>query len=133
MKLTKQNYVDLAEKKVLQMKDEKEDRERKDVRELVTTSKIRGILSMMADIYNDVQNDTKESLNEEICSRIDYLRVRLVYDAGKEKTVKHFVYVTELLECIKNIQGKRSEFILFYHYMEALVAYFKFYGLDKDI
>lgn len=128
MKLTNDNYVELAEKTISAMKAEKEHDFRT---ELVSTTKIRGLLAMLADIYNEIQDMPDEVMNEHIRSRIDYLRIRFVYEAGKEETVKKFVNDANLLEYLKAINGKRSEFILFYHYMEALVAYFKFNGLDK--
>lgn len=128
MKLTNDNYVELAEKTIGVMKAEKERNFRT---ELVSTTKIRGLLAMLADIYNEIQDMPDEVMNEHIRSRIDYLRIRFVYEAGKEETVKKFVNDANLLDYLKAINGKRSEFILFYHYMEALVAYFKFNGLDK--
>ena len=128
MKLTNENYVELAEKTVAAMKREKE---RNPKVKLVSTTKMRGLLAMMADIYNEIQNVPDEVMNEHIRSRIDYLRIRFVYEAGKENTVKKFVNEANLLEYLKEIHGRKSEFVLFYHYMEALVAYFKFNGLDE--
>lgn len=128
MKLTYDNYVELAEKTISAMKAAKE---RNSNIKLVSTTKMRGLLAMLADIYNEIQAMPDEVLNEHIRSRIDYLRIRFVYEAGKENTVKKFVNDANLLEYLKAINGKRSEFILFYHYMEALVAYFKFNGLDE--
>lgn len=128
MRITEENYVDEAEKVILKMKAEKE---RNVKLKLVTTTKIRGLLSMLSDIYNEIMDISEEQLNVHVRSRIDYLRVRFVYEAGKEPTVKKFVQDAKLLEHIKDINGKKSGFLLFYHYMEALVAFFKFNDLDE--
>jgi len=128
MNITEKNYVDTAEKVISGLKEEKERNARK---QLVSTTKLRGLLSMLSDIYNDVLNHVGEQLDDRICARIDYLRVRFIYES-RERTVKEFVEKAELLNCLKSVNGKKSGFLLFYHYMEALVAYFKFYDLDTD-
>lgn len=130
MILSEKNYVEKAEKAILELKNKKDERTGRPV-DMVTTSKIRNLLSMTADIYNEILNTSEENLSEEVCGRIDYLKIRFVYEAGREKTVKNFVTVAEILECIKEIQGSKKNYILFNHYMEALVAYHKFYG-GKD-
>lgn len=127
-KLTNENYVELAEKAMMQLKKEKEADRRK---KLVSTSKIRNLLSMISDIYNELLNRPDEKLDERTRERIAYLKVRFVYEAGREETVKHFVETANILEYLQAINGKRSEFILFSRYMEALVAYFKYFDLDE--
>lgn len=127
-KLTNENYAELAEAAMAQLKKEKEADRRK---RLVSTSKIRNLLSMISDIYNELLNRPEEKLDERTRERIAYLRVRFVYEAGREDTVKHFVKTANILEYIQAINGKRSEFILFSRYMEALVAYFKYFDLDE--
>ena len=125
MKLTEENYVKTAEnviKKFIQEIEQKKSRIG-----LVTTSKIRNLLAMTAEIYNDVINSTDERLSQEVIGRINYLKV----EAGREPSVKNFVVGAELLDCLDDIKGSRKQFLLFSRYMEALVAYRKFYG-QKD-
>ena len=89
MKLTEENYVKTAEnviKKLIQEIEQKKSRIG-----LVTTSKIRNLLAMTAEIYNDVINSTDERLSQEVIGRINYLKVRVVYEAGREPSVKNFV------------------------------------------
>lgn len=86
---------------------------------------------MISDIYNELLNRPEEKLDERTRERIAYLRVRFVYEAGREDTVKHFVETANILGYLQAINGKRSEFILFSRYMEALVAYFKYFDLDE--
>ena len=127
-KLTNENYAELAEAAMAQLKKEKEADRRK---RLVSTSKIRNLLSMISDIYNELLNRPEEKLDERTRERIAYLSVRFVYEAGREDTVKHFVETANILGYLQAINGKRSEFILFSRYMEALVAYFKYFDLDE--
>ena len=99
---------------------------------MVTTSQIRNLLAMTSDIFNEIRITRDETLNDEIKSRLNYLKVRFVYEAGRNDTVKDFVKQAEILECLDEIQGSRSRYLMFSRYMEALVAYHKFYdGKDQ--
>lgn len=124
MQVNEQNYVDTAEKVILQLKKGKDD--------LVTTSKIRNLLAMTIDIYNEIMDKKEERLDTDICSRIEYLRVRFLYEAGREQTVRNFVKEAEIIECLKKINGSKKNFVLFNRYMEALVAFRKFHGGKDD-
>lgn len=97
--------------------------------QLFTTSKIRNILALVADIYNDVVAQRDEVLGHDIQSRVEYLKVRLVYECGREpKVVKPFVDKAGLLGLLNGIGDSRAKFVDFARYMEALVAYHRFYG-----
>lgn len=129
MKLTDENYVQMAEKAMKElcaMRDKKE----KEIKP-VTTSKIRNLLAMTASIYNDVVMSQSEKLSSEIVGRINYMKIRFIYEAGREPKVGDLVKKACLLEHISEIGNSRSQYILFSRYMEALVAYRKFYG-GKD-
>ena len=66
-------------------------------------------------------------------SRVQYLKMRIAYEAGREpKTVYPFVMEARLLEYVNEIGSSRQNLILFCSYMEALVAYHKFYGGRDD-
>ena len=94
----------------------------------LTTSKIRGLLSMTASIYTDVQRNRSETLSEELQSRVQYLRMRVAYEAGRDPVVKKFVIKAELLEQLSNIRADKERLLLFCRYMEALVAYHRYHG-----
>lgn len=126
MKLDANNYVDEAER-VIKRLAEKKDRNGRSV-PMVTTSKIRNLLAMTADIYNEVVNYNGDVLPREIVERISYLRIRFTYEAGRESAVKSLVEEAEILECIKGIGASKEKYILFSRYMEALVAFRKYYG-----
>ena len=96
--------------------------------DLVTTSKIRNLLAMNADIYNQVLTKSSEKLDDEICGRIEYLRVRFMYECGREPKVKEFVQQAEILEILKEIKQSKKNYLLFSRYMEALIAFHKYYG-----
>lgn len=120
MRLDENNYVDLAEKAICELCQTE--------KSIVTTSKIRNLLAMTADIYNEVVNSRSERLSAEIIGKINYLKIRCVYEAGRDVGVKKLVEKAEILKHIDEIKGSRAQYILFSRYMEALVAYRKFHG-----
>ena len=77
--------------------------------DIVTTSKIRNLLAMNADIYNQVLTKSSEKLDDEICGRIEYLRVRFMYECGREPKVKEFVQQAEILEILKEIKQSKKK------------------------
>lgn len=126
MILTDDSYDILAERTIdelLQIKD----RRGKEV-PIVTTSKIRNLLAMTADIYNDVMHIKGDMLPAEVKGRIRYLKIRFVYEAGREPGVKNLVERGRILECLDEIKDSKKQFILFSRYVEALVAFRKFKG-----
>ena len=127
-KLTQTNSVDLAEKVIV--KEIVRNPKRHNII-LLTTSKIRNLLSLTNTLYNDVIHLTDEILSEEILGKIQYLRLRFVYEAGRdtdrEKSVKDFVEKADIIKHLQRIET-RSDLLLFCRYMEALVAYHKFNG-----
>ncbi len=129
MQVNEQNYVDEAEKVIKSLMGKKDQRGR-DI-PIVTTSKLRNLLAMSADIYNEVINQKEDTLSEDICSRIEYLRVRVLYEAGREAAVRNLVNEAGIIEILKNAGVSKKNYILFSRYMEALVAFRKYY-VEKD-
>lgn len=100
----------------------------------ITTSKIRNILSFVSDIYNIEMLRSDKSLSEKSRTMLTRMRIRTVYEAGRSKDdVGVFVREAKLLNYIKHIEktADRKEFMRFSEYMEALVAYHRYYG-GKD-
>ena len=126
MKLTEESYVECAELAIKNL-CKREDGKR-NYPDLVTTSKIRNLLAMTASIYNEVLNCQSEELSKDLIGRINYLKIRFVYEAGRETQVRKLIEEADILAALDEIRGKRSRYILFSRYMEALVAYRKFYG-----
>ena len=126
MKLTEETYVEAAEQAIRAICSEKDKRGM--LVTPVTTSKIRNLLAMTSDIYNEVINCKSDTLSSDIVGRINYLKIRFIYEAGREPKVKKLVEKAAILEHIDEIKDSRKQYILFSRYMEALVAYRKFLG-----
>ena len=94
----------------------------------LTTSKIRNILSMVSDLYNDTQRFREEKLDDKLYMRTQYLKMRMAYEAGRDNDVDDFIKKAELMEKIGKIGRSKEKLLNFCYYMEALVAYHKFYG-----
>ena len=60
------------------------------------------------------------------------MKLRFYYEAGREEKVKTFLETAKIFDIIKEIGNSRSNYILFSRYMEALVAFHKYYG-GKDL
>lgn len=114
-----ENYVDEAEKVMRALFEN---------RSRITTTKMRGFLTLVNDIYNAENLRTETELSSESKLKLMRLRVRVVYDAGRERDVKDFVEKAKLLEYLKGVGDSREAMIHFAHYMEALVAYHRYLG-----
>lgn len=123
--INSENYVDKAEKviKGLIVKDKWGNDKIN-----LSTSKIRNILSMLSGLYNDVVMLRTDKLTTEYISRIKYIKMRFAYEAGREKNVKEFVERAQIFKIMDSIGDSTDDLITFCNYMEALVAYHKFYG-----
>lgn len=116
-----EDYVDAAE--AVMRKLIYDDRVR------ITTSKIRNLLSMVSDIYNEENLRDEPELLPKSKAALTMMRIRVVYEAGRDpQAVKRFVEEAKLLEYIKGIKSDKEALIAFAHYMEALVAYHRFFG-----
>ncbi len=121
-KLDSITYVDTAEQVIIKLKDLGKGKIS------LTTSKIRNLLAMVSELQTDAKYIMNDKLTSDMQSRIQYLKMRIAYEAGREKTVKEFVENAKLLEHISNIKDSKAELVLFCNYMEALVAYHRYYG-----
>ncbi|MEQ2361677.1 type III-A CRISPR-associated protein Csm2 [Faecalibacterium tardum] len=104
----------------------------------VTTSKIRNLLSLVTDIYNDESIRTEDKLKPDSVVKLNLMRVRVAYEygrdngesVGKDKVypMKEFITQAHLREYLKGISTDRADLIRFAHYMEALVAFHRYLG-----
>ena len=127
------DVVTEAEKAIegLKYKD-KNNRDRIDV----TTSQIRKFLTEVNVVRNKVdlykaKNKGAESLSKELTAEIKFLKVNLLYQAGRTVAVKQFMTISKLDVIIDSIGDSLARFVKFTKYVEALVAYHKFLG-GKD-
>ena len=94
----------------------------------ISTSKIRRLYSMVTEIYNQEILSTEERLSPESTAAIGMMRVRFAYEAGRDEKVKDFISRSKLMNYLKDVGDSRDKFMDFARYMEALIAYHKFFG-----
>lgn len=68
---------------------------------IVSNSKIRKLLSLVSEIYNEENRSTEKELQEKNVVKINLMRVRVAYECGRDNAVKDFVAKTKLLEYLK--------------------------------
>ena len=64
---------------------------------------------------------------EESFSDLQYIKVKMAYESGRDSVVKDFISETRLMTLLDQIHSY-DQFMLYCRYAESLVAYFKFYG-----
>ena len=128
--ITETNYVDHAERVIESMiiKD-KTGRGRDKIN--LTTSKIRNLLSMVNNLQALIKQEKELEISGELMSKVQYLKMRFAYEAGREQSVKDFVKKASIMEIIEGIGKSKKKLLLFCNYMEALVAYHRYKG-GKD-
>lgn len=94
----------------------------------LTTSKIRNLLTLVNQIYNDAVLIEGNLLSDSLVSRITYLNVRMIYEAGRERSVEAFLNKSNLIDMLKGVGNDQKKFLLFCRYFESLVAYHRFHG-----
>lgn len=90
----------------------------------LTTTKIRGLYALITNVYTKMKtsNDFDSYRTD-----LQYLKVKMAYEAGRDNSVKSFLAQSHLRELVDGVKNY-DQFILYCHYAESLVAYFKFYG-----
>lgn len=97
----------------------------------ISNSKIRRLFSLVIPVFNRERLSANEKISKESRDALMMARVRMAYEAGRDPTVKEFIEKSKLMEYIKGIGDDREKFIRFSRYMEALVAWHRYYG-DKN-
>ena len=111
------DFVDIAE------------RHMKECCRYITTSKIRNLLSLVVDSYQLESRRNAATIHPDTAEALTNMRIRVVYEMGRDdRSTGSFVRETELLQYLAGIQGDRKSLLRFFHYMEALVAYHKYWG-----
>ena len=137
VKFNQKDYVKSAEDVIKYLEKEKFStftNAKKGSKDTLTTSAIRNILGSTSEIYDMVRYQGPEAVRDKLA----YLKVKLIYQSGRNAAVKRFVKVSKLIQALDLLEEKyyqkseeKDKIILFCRYMEALVAYFKYYG-GKD-
>ena len=101
----------------------------------LTKSQIRKFLVAVNALTNKInmyrtRTEQTAILSQELAAEVKYLKVKLAYQSAKDNSgsVKDFVEKARLRECLDKIGTDLRRYEDFAHYIEALVAYHKFYG-----
>ncbi len=104
---------------------------------MVTTSQLRRFLTAVNTVTGKVeqyQNETGEQgkLSADLAAQVKFLKVKLAYQVGRQgKIVSDFAKEADLMAAIDSIGSDAKKYEEFARYVEALVAFHKFYG-GKD-
>ncbi len=104
---------------------------------MVTTSQLRRFLTAVNTVTGKVeqyQNETGElgKLSADLAAQVKFLKVKLAYQVGRQgKVVADFAKEADLMAAIDSIGSDAKKYEEFARYVEALVAFHKFYG-GKD-
>src|SRR5690554_1786944 len=69
----------------------------------LTTTKIRNILALANNIERKVERLEGNHLNQDIINELNYMKVRLAYESGRDYIVKDFVNDADLIKGIDSI------------------------------
>ena len=112
---------------------------------LISSSQLRKIFSAVNNLKSKIvveqikhkSNDQK--ISEDLQKEIQFLKAMFMYQAGRnseqnknKKPVYNFIKRAELIERIENIGDSLKEFNGFHKYLEALVAFHKYYSNTED-
>ncbi len=126
--------VDLAEKV---MKKLSEQRDRYGNVAMVTTTQLRRFLTAVNAVTGKIEqarNETgnTEKLTADLAAQVKFLKVKLAYQVGRgDAKIKDFAREADLMAAIGSIGDDAKKYEEFARYIEALVAFHKFYG-GKD-
>ena len=97
----------------------------------ISTSKLRKLLTLSTAMYNRETIRTGDDISPQTLSDISQMRIRTAYECDRDYETKRFVERAKLLQHLKWLSESRHRrnVIDFAHYMEALVAYHRYYGL----
>ena len=103
------------------------------------TNQIRKFLTAVTSLTNKIdvyklKNGQTDELSEDLANEVKFLKVKIAYQVGRDDkfgNVKKFADAANLVNRIDMIGTSIRRFESFARYMEALVAYHKFYG-GKD-
>lgn len=119
-----------AEEVILALKKQNNDRI------YLKTSQIRKFLTAVNAITNKVniykaKHLDMTTLPDELAGEVQFLKVKAAYQAGRDRAVKDFMIKSQMKDEIQRIGTSIAKYEEFARYIEALVAYHKFYG-GKD-
>lgn len=100
----------------------------------LSTNQIRKFLAGINGIHNRVlayQGSGEmegDRLPEEIVDEIQYVKIKLIYQSGRNRSVKDFMIKADIEKRMDDIKNSKKKFENFNRFIEAIVAYHKFEG-----
>ncbi|HQM01456.1 MAG TPA: type III-A CRISPR-associated protein Csm2 [Ruminococcus flavefaciens] len=122
-KLNADNYVDKAEEIIKAHKDAMD-------RDSISTSQIRNLLDLLNGLRERLRTERVTKLTEDMKGQVQYIKLRFVYAAGRDKDskgVRDFIQRSGMIACLDTVKDSVKQYELVCKYMEALVAYHKYY------
>ena len=112
----------------------------------VKITQLRKLLTAVTAIKNEIdvykldkmlaEKKLPEKMDEDLASKVAFLKVKAAYQAGRNNDnndVKDFIVKTDIITQIGFIGNDIKKFERFASYIEALVAYHKFYSSTEGI
>lgn len=135
------DIVERAENVMKSLKDESDGsggryRNNRSVK-MITVSQIRKFLTAVNSLTDKIERYKVEHLRQgeqvlelstDLAAEVKYLKIKLAYQSGRKSSVKAFEKKAGLLAEISSIGKDLNKYMNFARYVEALVAYHKYYG-----
>ena len=99
---------------------------------VITKTKIRSIYNMLCDIIDDEKHSSDAEISNESQMALRMFKVRVIYDCGRDDSVKAFVKRSHIIGYMLDIGSSRDKFDIYCKYFESLIAYHRFLYGDKD-
>ena len=110
---------------------------------LISSSQLRKIFSAVNNLKSKIvveqikNKSNDQEISEDLQKEIQFLKAMFMYQAGRNseqnnKPVYNFIKKAELIKRIENIGDSLKEFNNFHKYLEALVAFHKYYSNTED-
>ncbi len=104
--------------------------------ESITTSKLRSHYAMLCEIIalDNAADESEENLSRQCISELRRMRVRIIYDMGRDTKVMNFIKnknIIAYMNMLETSNKSRKDFKLFCDYFEALVAFHRYYHPDE--
>lgn len=96
LKLDKKDYVNKAEEVVNNLPSDKYNKP-------ITSNQIRNVLSLINELYDMVRTNKNKVLSEDVQSHIQYVKMKIIYMAGRENSVKVFIEKSLLVDYLNGI------------------------------
>lgn len=122
--LSELNYVKKAENVINNLKKNKKGQL------CLTTNKIRNLLTLINELYNKARFIKTDSIDSSMQGYIQYIKMRFVYEGGRDPNVKELIEKSNMLTYLDSIDNSKEKLLRVCHYMEALVAYHRYNTSD---